>query len=309
MVDSSVTVGLSVGIPSALILGTCLLLWLRNQRKQEKEDLLDRDIDLELKDDVSYTNMQDVILQPKGGAIGAPLGPSIDSKSPAPPSFQGSPDKQYVDSSHSSSSMTEQPSTPRHHLSREPITSVPGPLHHRTPSSYDFYDSVIPVLPTPPMAPDHQQLTVPPSPSGAGSITPLAPPPALGDNHTQSSPSKTNSVASLNNITNYDSSSRSLDNLAKQLTQPTFFEKLPSRAGAPGTVRRRDEGPRVNNNNTTNPHTGPNSLHTSLDQSRDDLGSGSVHIGKVLAGKFDNSFSGKPGSPFTDEEQGDVLFK
>ncbi|KAL7662529.1 Suppressor of lethality of KEX2 GAS1 double null mutant protein 1 [[Candida] zeylanoides] len=276
-VDSSVTVGLSVGIPAAVIIGVCVFIWWFNQRKQRKEDLLHDEIDLELKDDGSFVDMHDAILRTRGaGGNAAAAGSGSLGAADAAPDKES---HQYNESSHSSSSVTD-PSTPR----QPPRSHAP----HRTPSSYDFYESVIPVLPagaggpSGPAGPAGGAAGAAGASAGAGvgSTGTLAQPPPL---HPQgySTPSKSNSSASIVN----PPSSKSLDSLAKQLTQPAFFEKLPSR-----TVTRKPEvHSRPRGSASTN----------SVDRSSEGqsvAGSDGAPLSNVLGGQFDQSFSEE--SPF-----------
>lgn len=260
-VDSSVTVGLSVGIPAAVIIGVCVFIWWFNQRKQRKEDLLHDEIDLELKDDGLFVDMHDAILRTRGaGGNAAAAGSGSLGAADAAPDKES---HQYNELSHSSSSVTD-PLTPRQ----------PPRLHapHRTPSLYDFYESVIPVLPAGAAGAS--------AGAGVGSTGTLAQPPPL---HPQgySTPSKSNLSASIVN----PPSLKLLDSLAKQLTQPAFFEKLPSR-----TVTRKPEV-----------HSRPRglALTNSVDRSSEGqsvAGSDGAPLSNVLGGQFDQSFSEE--SPF-----------
>lgn len=279
-VDSSVTVGLSVGIPAAVIIGVCVFIWWFNQRKQRKEDLLHDEIDLELKDDGLFVDMHDAILRTRGAGGGAAAAGSGSLGA-----ADAAPDKeshQYNELSHSSSSVTD-PLTPRQ----------PPRLHapHRTPSLYDFYESVIPVLPAGSGGPSGPAGAAggaagavgaagASAGAGAGSTGTLAQPPPL---HPQgySTPSKSNLSASIVKAP----SLKLLDSLAKQLTQPAFFEKLPSR-----TVTRKPEM-----------HSRPRglALTNSVDRSSEGqsvAGSEGAPLSNVLGGQFDQSFSEE--SPF-----------
>ncbi|PVH20919.1 hypothetical protein CXQ85_004432 [Candidozyma haemuli] len=104
----------------------------------------------------------------------------------------------------------------------------PG-LHQKSPSSYDFYDTFIPILAS------HN--------STAGDLSELTqPPPALNHDGRSSGSSSSNTSSTRDN--------RSLDNLAKQLHHSQLFDKLPSRA-ASVSIKQRPHLPVPANNSSS----------------------------------------------------------
>lgn len=288
MVSSGLTVGLSVGVPSAVILGIVCLVWWFNQRKQRKEDLVHDDVDIDLEDNRLFGNIQEEVMKPF---------PQHHQHTNSQPHILVSGEKdtsstenhhRFIDSSHSSSSVTDQqPSTPRQSRLHNPM---------KTPSSYDFYDTVVPVLQQPGSIHDSVNHSKSNSRNNSRNhsrnpstdfLTNHQQPPVLSDGKAGTS-SKNSSTASINNPVN---NSKSLDNLAKQLTQPTFFEKLPSRAGN-ASVRKPDHQQHQYRNLTLG------SVSVGTHGSNGVESDSNVQLSKVLGGNFDNSQN----SPFTDED-------
>lgn len=333
MVSSGLTVGLSVGIPSVVIIAICGLVWWLNQRKQQKEDLTHDAIDLELKDEHLFINIQNELLQPyidpsqrqrdiAEGSSGSTGGGGLVAG-------EKDSNSRFNDSSHSSSSVTDQPSTP----SQPPRTGTNNTNNYhsanqRTPSSYDFYETFIPILPnSASKTTSSDNFSHSHNPSGD-----LTQPPTFNNDGT-ATPTKNNSSSSIVQLTN---SSKSLDNLAKQLNLPAFFEKLPSRTGT--VISRQQQSQQHQFQPYRNLTLGAYSVASQLilgsaggDRSRQESSvSGSevgtnggapsttgerdsVPLGKVLGGNFDNSFN-EQSSPFEEESADEgvangVIFK
>lgn len=196
MADSqSLAVGLAVGIPSFIVLVVVALFWYRNQNKQKKEDLRDNEFDIDLQDDHSFSQFQEELHMHKE------KNDFIQTKEH---------ERLAGDSSETSGSNDgQQHSTST--ISRCLQNPYERPAITKPQSSYDFYETFIPVLPT-----TNQH----PTPSEPGSTADI-------------SDSNINTAAgSTTSLVNYHkhSSSNDLDTLAKQLNNPAFFEKLPSRA-------------------------------------------------------------------------------
>lgn len=120
--------------------------------------------------------------------------------------------------------------------------------HQKTPSSYDFYESVIPILPpnayynASTQSPASSNNNVPTTNKVANGST-ISPPRIPSDNFACSNESI---VASPTIVSN--GPDKSLDTLAKQLTGPSYFEKLPSRAA---TVSLKQRNQIMSNNSSS----------------------------------------------------------
>lgn len=210
--DNRLAVGLGVGIPSAIIIGFCILMWYRNERKQSREDRMDNEIDLGLRDDQLFNQFEEELHKKRGAR-------NKSSLTQEETEVDGNAEKTYQTSLSNGSSSTT------NFLDRRAIAG-----HQKTPSSYDFYESVIPILPpngynnvsaqSPASSNNNVQST---SKFNNGSI--VSPPHILNDNFASSNESIIASPTTASN-----GPDRSLDTLAKQLTGPSYFEKLPSRA-------------------------------------------------------------------------------
>jgi len=191
--NQSLTVGLAVGIPSFVILSVVSLFWYRNQRKQRREDLLEDDIDIGLRDDQSFQQFHQELAKP--------INPVADSNG-----------------SHGSNGSSTLTDNVANH-------SQPGKISHGQKNSiYDFYETFIPVLPEDSEASQRADDTL--NESGVES-----------------------SLASMFLTTPNAQNDRSLDNLAKHLSTPQFFEKLPSRP-SPISVRHRASNTISNNSSS-----------------------------------------------------------
>lgn len=214
--NEGLAVGLAIGIPCALIIPGCSYIWYRNQQKQNKEDSLENGVDMDLRDNQSFSQFEEQLHKPYNDPNKSFTTQSGDSSN----SEKNTEKQTYISANNSTSttnvtditSSTAPITKPPHTPLRTPRTSS----HQKAASAYDFYDTVIPMLPG----------------EGQGD---LAQPPHVGGGPSTPRSQNASSSSSIINVHNGASSnSKSLDNLAKQLTQPTFFEKLPSRAG---TVR------------------------------------------------------------------------
>ncbi|ABN68006.2 predicted protein [Scheffersomyces stipitis CBS 6054] len=276
MVDSqSLTVGLAVGIPSFVIISVVLLLWLRNQRKQKKEDSVNDDIDMDLRDDQSFNQFQEELHRPyaKGKAELNINTYSDPNKSSSTTQGESSTEKPYISShgSTSSSNIIDQPhvyaTPPRpkysnanngtNNVNNNNINNLNNNLnnninntnniHSKSPSAYDFYETFIPILPGGGSPSTNNGNTA--HHSNANSVHE-----AHSNGNLQSQlqqPPHIHDVASTNNSSNDSLNGNdrsSLDNLAKQLTSPVFFEKLPSRAT---TVALKPRFPNMQSNNSS----------------------------------------------------------
>ncbi|PIS50743.1 hypothetical protein CJI97_004273 [Candidozyma auris] len=256
--DNSLAVGLSVGLPCFIVLMLCLALWIRNRKRQRGEDNLEKDIDNELKDDNSFNQFQDALHKPasnyekKEGSDTATAhekqvsSTDLDVHEDNISSSRGSTTSNTVSERKKSSFFTPPPSVlnGNGNSSRFPNGTPHGPpqAHSKTPSSYDFYDTFIPILQS------HN--------STAGDLSDLTQPPPAVSHDARSSASSSSNTSLIGgtapngsplNQTNRDNN-RSLDNLAKQLHHSQLFDKLPSRAT---TITKRPAIPIISNNSST----------------------------------------------------------
>lgn len=207
--NQGLAVGLAIGIPSFIILVGGYLLWMRNRRRDKKEDMQD-DLDVELRDNNSFKEFQEALHRPYQNN-GPSERPYLDKR-------QFNSEKQ-ISSAEVGSLSRELGLSTSEPQKTQLVTPAPSVInqHQKTPLSYDFYDTFIPILP------DHG------NGNGSGQAInahDLAQPPTIaGDKNSVHSSSNTSLIGS-----NPDSLSRSLDNLAKQLHSPQFFEKLPLRS-------------------------------------------------------------------------------
>lgn len=204
--SQALAVGLAIGIPSLIIIVVCVLIWYRNQRKQNKEDRSDDEVDMDLRDNHLFSQFQEELHRPLGRRPNEIIGENLVEKVLA-----------SVSSSHGSTLSTNvTDNRTGSNKGTSPLPPHPHMLHSKTPSAYDFYDTVIPVLPT---------TGVQNGSAIAGDTGLVQPPHINGDAMSSSNHSSAVSI---------DGSSpkkdRSLDSFAKQLNSPSFFEKLPSRA-------------------------------------------------------------------------------
>lgn len=198
MNTNGLIVGLAVGVPSLAILVIVLWFWVRAQRREKHDDSNIDDIDIGLRDNGLFDHFEEELNKPYRPQ-------QILEHTPQHSLHKDSPDKSETSNDKSSTTITgsEKPFSSGPDLNGSSSTiegrgKAPRPSHSKTPSSYDFYDAFIPVMPG----------TASPSPNvestGQESI------------HTASTTSSIPREVSLGN-------------LAKQLHAPQFFEKLPTR--------------------------------------------------------------------------------
>lgn len=204
-------VGLAVGLPCFLILVGVLLLWLRNRRLQRVEDLQANDIDVELRDNNLFTEFLQALHRPyeTGARPNVAAADVSDSAEKHISSTDINSLSRGLLLSHTFSDKRRQVTTP---------TASVINNHQKTPSSYDFYETFIPILP-----------------GAQGQEYDLAQPPAIS---TDLQSTRSSSHASLIGAQNPRDLDRSLDSLAKQLHSPQFFEKLPARGASVGMKQR-----------------------------------------------------------------------
>lgn len=213
--NQGLAVGLAIGIPCAIIFVGAYILLMRNKRRNKREDSQGDDLDVELQENNSFNEFQEA-LHKQYDSRKLPQEPDVDA---SPSHSEKHPLSAEVASMLRGLGLSQTASDRR---KTQLVTPAPLVLnqHQKTPLSYDFYDSFIPIIPD-------ANNTTPTGRSSSPFIAhDLAQPPAInGDRNSVHSSSNTSLVGS-----NVDSLSRSLDNLAKQLHSPQLFEKLPLRA-------------------------------------------------------------------------------
>lgn len=228
--DNGLAVGLGVGIPSAVIVLFCLIMWYRNERKQSREDRMENEIDLGLRDDQLFNQFEEELHKKRGER-------NKSSLTQEETGAEAHAEKTYQTSLSNGSSSTT------NFLDRKVIAT-----HQKTPSSYDFYESVIPILPpnayynTSTQSPASSNNNVPTTNKVANGST-ISPPRIPNDNFASSNESIVASPTIASN-----GPDKSLDTLAKQLTGPSYFEKLPSRAA---TVSLKQRNQIISNNSSS----------------------------------------------------------
>lgn len=209
--NEALAVGLAIGIPCFIVLVGGYALWMKSRKRNKREEMQENDIDVELRDNHSFKEFQEALHRPYGN-VSLPERTYYKERIFNSEKQTSSPEIASLSRELSLS----QTVSDRHKT--QLVTPAPSVLnqHHKTPLSYDFYDTFIPILPD---ANSNNQ-------NGNYNSPDLAQPPAINGDK--------NSVHSSNNASlnanNRDTLSRSLDNLAKQLHSPQFFEKLPLRA-------------------------------------------------------------------------------
>lgn len=259
--DNSLAVGLSVGIPCLVILVLCVAFFFRNRKRQRKEDTMEQDIDVELRDENSFNQFQDALhrqasnYEKKEGSDVATAhekqvsSTDLDVHEDNMSLSRGSSTSNTFSEQKRPNFFTPPPSVLNGNSARyvPPSASQQGSpgLHQKSPSSYDFYDTFIPILAS------HN--------STAGDLSELTqPPPALNHDGRSSGSSSSNTSliggAGLNGspvmATGSTRDNRSLDNLAKQLHHSQLFDKLPSRA-ASVSIKQRPHLPVPANNSSS----------------------------------------------------------
>lgn len=280
--NQGLAVGLAVGLPSLFILFGMFCLWLRNRRLQRKEDNQELHIDVELRDNHLFTEFQEELHRPYEKNKTKPVADAAEKRVSSTDLNSLSPG--------SSSSHTF--SDKRRNQVVTPAVSVLN-AHQKTPSSYDFYETFIPILPSTPGPQDYDLLQPP------------------GISTDAQSTHSSNNGSLIGPGLNRDLMSKSLDNLAKQLHNPQFFEKLPSRAT---TVNMKQRIHHVNNLSSevvnVPERTGINDnyvyeVNDGLPRQKHPYHQ-RITPTMNLEGNFDNSIA--KDAPF-DEETPDVIFK
>lgn len=192
--NNGLAVGLAVGIPTFLVILLVGMFWIRNHRKQKREDLVEDDIDIGLKDDQSFQQFEQELHRPIN----------------------------QVTDSNGSSTLTES-SQRQAHLNQ----------NFRNQKTYDYYNTFIPVM----NDGNHVRTHLMPlndsfatkhdeSFNESGVNSSLA---SLLMHQNNGSISTYNYNHSQNQYSNPQTpNGKNLGNLAKHLSTPQFFEKLPS---------------------------------------------------------------------------------
>lgn len=181
--NNGLTVGLAVGIPTFVIIVFVGIFWLRNHRKQKREDMIEDDIDIGLKDDQSFQQFEQELHKPV----------------------------HRVEESNGSSTLTD-----NSHQNVAPKAN--------NKKTYDFYNTFIPVLDEP----HKNDESFPDSGVDLSQASLLINPNTPNPNtHSHNS-----SFHLLQQPTPATVNDKSLDSLAKHLSTPQFFEKLPSKTQA-----------------------------------------------------------------------------
>ncbi|KAK6199426.1 uncharacterized protein RJT21DRAFT_46665 [Scheffersomyces amazonensis] len=298
--QQSLAVGLAVGIPSFLIITVTLLLWYRNQQKQLREDNLNKEIDVELRDDQSFNAFQEE-LHRKKQFLNAPIiqQPPYDDDSNPNKSYStttqaesSSNEKNFNGGSSSISSNSDNtninpnsnsnnnivqssPLHPQHqnlHLPPQPShlrPQTPNKIHQKSPSAYDFYETFIPVLPSSNQSSTSQtdinniinnnntNANSNVNANANANLQPYNQPPSIRQSAYLDQQSANSSNTSLFQPSPHhldkqqaQSSPPTLDQFAKQLNSPSFFEKLPSRAAPPQMSLQRQLQASTNNSSS-----------------------------------------------------------
>lgn len=200
--SDKLTVGLAVGLPALLGLAVLFIFYYRNRRKQQREDIKHNQIDLELQDNQSFVQFQHElnktgttskvgVLEANGGVV---VNKAESVHSSASPSSDFSSGNKNTNTSNSE----------QLDVTEEDFTKG----HNKTNSTYEFYNSFIPILP------------------GEGFKPPASPNKFRNPLH-----KSTDSMDKMINSSTSSVNDKASYNLAKQLNHQAFFEKLPSRAG------------------------------------------------------------------------------
>ncbi|EGV63888.1 suppressor of lethality of KEX2 GAS1 double null mutant protein 1 [Yamadazyma tenuis] len=318
--SNSLAVGLAVGIPSFLILSLVLLLWIRNRRRQKVEDLNEQSIDLELQDNQSFNEFHEELHKPSQYPSVAngnqKTGEEVKVSDTSLNNFtnSGPPSDDMSGSSNGQKTGTTPTFSGSDHLDavEEKFLDLGSgfPGHSKSNSAYDFYESFIPILPEDNVgsAPQHTNIS-PPTPKFKNVLH------RSNDSMDKIIPNTNSSTSSID---------RASYNLAKQLNNQNFFEKLPSRAG---TIRPPTYPSNLNSNSHSNSssdlvnkliihdgindsyvynghkHVAGNNGENSADQS--DGKPKKNGLSTILGDNFDNSFNNDNENELT----GDVVFK
>lgn len=217
------TVGMAVGIPAGVIIVGCLAFWYYNQRKQKKEDEEDKyGLEVEMRDDHLFSDFQQELLRKKGEMKAGNQKEKTSDK--------GAYGGYQLSLSNGSSSSTN-------FVDKRPTG------HNKTGSSYDFYESVIPIIPPSTYSKSSMPISSSNNLVGSGN----------GQDSIANGPGR-KSTSQVSLFTSGDSSglnanspkknNKSIENLVKQLHAPAYFDKIPSKVPAPSyTIRSHSTGP------------------------------------------------------------------
>ena len=210
--NQGLAVGLAVGLPCFIVFVGALFFYRRNRRLQRKEDQEGDALDVEMGENGLFKEFGEALHKPAATPSQTRLfGGNSPLKSHADTTMA-----KLLTSGDSVKSASVLNLSKTHSLDRRklvqhfpelyqhrPQGQPHGLPHGKSNSAYDFYDTVIPILP---LDPDLQ----PPTNAGSGLDR--------------------QSVHSSRGSLLHGDQTRSLESLAKQLQNPQFFEKLPSRA-------------------------------------------------------------------------------
>lgn len=212
--SQSLAVGLAVGIPSFVIILVVALFWYRNQHKQMKEDLRDNEFDIGLQDDHSFNQFHEELHKRKE------KNEFLNTRE----------EERFVGDSSETTNSNDGQQHSTSTINKNLQNSYHRPIITKPQSSYDFYETFIPVLPSSNQQQSQQQSVenhhhhhhhhIPGTSSVPGSTS------DINDSNDQTAADSTTSLVNFHK----QSSLNDLDTLAKQLNNPAFFEKLPSRA-------------------------------------------------------------------------------
>lgn len=296
--NQGLAVGLGIGVPAAIILTVCFVIWTRNQRKQLKEDSLENGVDLDLRDNQSFNSFHEELHKPynnskilnksnKSNEINEINEMEIENenetdlndknieKQPYLISNTSSSTTNVTDITNSNSNSTNTNTNRNRNQYSQHSQHAPknNANHEKTLSSYDFYETFIPILPHENSYSSNNTNINNHTTSNNNDLS--QPPPLLKNNtgtlsdindngSTTTSIDLPNNTSPTNNTTtpnnnipnpNIESNhqyTKSLENLAKQLAGPSFFEKLPSKAQPPRSIIGSGSGSGAMGNMTNN---------------------------------------------------------
>ncbi|KAG7191323.1 uncharacterized protein KQ657_003564 [Scheffersomyces spartinae] len=240
-------VGISIGVPCALVLTIIFGIWWKYQHRRRRESDIETDLDIELRDDMLMRQFREEITKTYHKS---PPPPPPD-KAKAYETVSESTGGSFNESANVKSKVLESPAlssdTADHIHNNNNISNYaentaannnaflnPPRLHKKTASSYDIYDSMIPILK------EGQQSTQTQTTRGifSGSHNNLGifSSPGRIYNHNNTSQQQSLNDGSSSHLSmplnalggSTQNPDKLLDSLAKQLHNPKLFEKLPS---------------------------------------------------------------------------------
>ncbi|CAK9441339.1 uncharacterized protein LODBEIA_P52080 [Lodderomyces beijingensis] len=243
--SNALAVGLAVGIPSALIIIAVFIFWYRNQRRQEKEDNEAGTIDKDLQDDRSFELFQEELHKKQSyGKNGSDI--LLKEHTVSETSNGSSESNVNLDQQDTTASASTHPYGKHVWVqnNQPEQQQQPAPQNAKHASSYDFYNTFIPTFENStssnPTSNSNQGQNPPPLTSKPSSELSRSIHNIFGSKQNNSTSkdaagpmSHSDSASSILSHPNHlRSPSNDLDTLAKQLNNPVFFEKLPSKAAA-----------------------------------------------------------------------------